>query len=77
MVGYEAAYKVNSSFKREAHHAIFAELTQGTLETYGYLSAKRRKTVTHDDLMEAYNKDGTRSILVGLENYVQKNFCGE
>lgn len=43
----------------------------------GYLSAKRRKTVTRDDLMEVYIKEGTRSILVGLENYVQKNFCGE
>jgi len=43
----------------------------------GYLSAKKGVTVTRDDLMEVYNKDGTRSILVGLENYVQKNFCGE
>lgn len=43
----------------------------------GYLSAKKGITITHDDLMEIYKKEGTRSILEGLENYVQNNYCGE
>jgi len=43
----------------------------------GYLSAKRGVAVTRDDLMELYKKEGTKSILEGLENYVQNNYCGE
>lgn len=53
-----------------AKEAIFTVLM-------GYLSAKRGITVTRDDLMAVYRKEGTRSILDGLENYVQNNFCGD
>jgi UDP-N-acetylglucosamine 3-dehydrogenase len=40
----------------------------------GYLSVKRNTTVTYEDLMEIYNTKGTKSILEGLENYVQNNY---
>ena len=53
-----------------AKEAIFTVLM-------GYLSAKRGITVTRDDLMAVYKKECTRSILDGLENYVQNNFCGD
>ena len=43
----------------------------------GYLSAKRDRPVTYDDLINVYNKEGTRSILEGLEKYVQNNYCEE
>lgn len=39
----------------------------------GYLSVKWNTTVTYKDLMEIYNTKGTKSILEGLENYVQNN----
>jgi UDP-N-acetylglucosamine 3-dehydrogenase len=55
---------------KHAKEAIFTVLM-------GYLSAKRGITVTRDDLMEVYKKEGTKSILEGLENYVQNNFCGD
>ena len=53
-----------------AKEAIFTVLM-------GYLSAKKGVTVTRNDLMEIYKKEGTRSILEGLENSVQNNYCGE
>ena len=43
----------------------------------GYLSAKKGCTVTYEDLINVYNKEGTRSILEGLEKYVQNNYCVE
>ena len=43
----------------------------------GYLSAKRDRPVKYDDLINVYNKEGTRSILEGLEKYVQNNYCEE
>jgi UDP-N-acetyl-2-amino-2-deoxyglucuronate dehydrogenase len=43
----------------------------------GYLSVKRGRSVTYENLINVYNKEGTKSILEGLENYVQNNYCGE
>jgi predicted dehydrogenase len=43
----------------------------------GYLSSREGTAVTFDDLMEIYKNKGTKSILEGLENYVQNNYCGE
>jgi predicted dehydrogenase len=43
----------------------------------GYLSSRKGTAVTFDDLMEIYKNKGTKSILEGLENYVQNNYCGE
>jgi predicted dehydrogenase len=43
----------------------------------GYLSAKEGKTITYDDLMHVYKTKGTKSILIGLENYVINNYCVE
>jgi predicted dehydrogenase len=40
----------------------------------GYLSAKVGHTVTNNDIMEIYKTKGTKTILEGLENYVQNNF---
>ena len=42
----------------------------------GYLSAKRGRPVKYEDLINVYNKEGTRSILEGLEKYVQNNYYG-
>ena len=42
-----------------------------------YLSAITEKFVTVDDLMEVHNSKGTRSILEGLEKYVNNNYCLE
>jgi predicted dehydrogenase len=41
-----------------------------------YLSAKKEKTVSREDLNKVYNTDGTKSILEGLEESVQNN-CSE
>ncbi|TFG04263.1 MAG: Gfo/Idh/MocA family oxidoreductase [Promethearchaeota archaeon] len=41
----------------------------------GYLSSRKGAAVTYDELMEVYTTKGTRSILEGLENYVQINYC--
>ncbi len=41
-----------------------------------YLSAKKEKTVSREDLNEVYNTVGTKSILEGLEEFVQNN-CPE
>jgi len=38
-----------------------------------YLSARIGKTATYNDLMEIYRIKGTKSILDGLEKYVQNN----
>ena len=43
----------------------------------GYLSVKEGRPVTYDDLMHIYKTKGTKSILEGLENYVQNNYCIE
>ena len=40
-----------------------------------YLSAKERRLVNKDDLMEIYNTKGTLSILEGLNEHVLNNFC--
>jgi len=42
-----------------------------------YLSAKTEKLVTVDDLMEVHNSKGTKSILEGLEKYINNNYCLE
>ncbi len=39
----------------------------------GYLSARRGETVTYDKLMTVMQTTGTKSILEGLEQFVQKN----
>jgi predicted dehydrogenase len=39
-----------------------------------YLSAKKGKAVTRDELMEIYEKDGTKTILENLEGVIQKNY---
>ena len=41
-----------------------------------YLSAKKEKTVSREDLNKVYNTDGTKSILEGLEEFVQNNCPG-
>ncbi len=41
----------------------------------GYLSARENKEVKMDELMDIYQKKGTKSILIGLENYVKNNYC--
>jgi predicted dehydrogenase len=41
-----------------------------------YLSAKKEKTMSREDLNEVYNTVGTKSILEGLEEFVQNN-CPE
>ncbi len=40
----------------------------------GYLSARTGKIATYNDLMEIYQTKGTKSILEGLEKYVQNNY---
>ncbi|MBD3254070.1 MAG: hypothetical protein GF383_03215 [Candidatus Lokiarchaeota archaeon] len=42
-----------------------------------YLSARRGKTATINDLLEIQRTKGTKSILEGLEEYVQNNYCIE
>ncbi|MHA1268509.1 MAG: Gfo/Idh/MocA family protein [Candidatus Helarchaeota archaeon] len=39
-----------------------------------YLSARTGKTITYSDLMKIYKTKGTKFILRGLEDYVQKNY---
>ncbi|MFW9785244.1 MAG: hypothetical protein ACFFFB_23390, partial [Candidatus Heimdallarchaeota archaeon] len=39
-----------------------------------YLSAKKRMTVTMEELMKIYKSEGTKTILEGLEDVVQRNY---
>jgi predicted dehydrogenase len=43
----------------------------------GYLSVRQGRPVTYNDLMEVYHTKGTKTILEGLERFVQNNYCGE
>jgi predicted dehydrogenase len=42
-----------------------------------YLSVKQGRPATYNDLMVIYHTKGTKTILEGLEKYVQNNYCGE
>ncbi|TFG26015.1 MAG: Gfo/Idh/MocA family oxidoreductase [Promethearchaeota archaeon] len=54
----------------QAKEAIFTVLMN-------YLSARKGRMVNRDELIEVYKREGTKSILEGLENYVQNNYCAE
>jgi ribosome maturation factor RimP len=39
--------------------------------------SSNEKNVTVDDLREVHNSKGTKSILEGLEKYINNNYCLE
>jgi predicted dehydrogenase len=41
----------------------------------GYLSARLNRTVSYDELMDIYQKEGTRTILEGIREAIQNNFA--
>ena len=74
--GNEDAYFTNCILE-DKEPEFTPEQARETIATalLAYLSAKERKLVNKDELMELYRTKGTRSILEGLNEHVINNYC--
>ncbi len=74
-MGHEDAYFAECILEDKKPEFTPEEARQGVaVVLLAYLSAKKGRMTTMDELMEVYKKEGTRSILEGLGEVTQKNY---
>lgn len=74
-MGKEDAYFTNCILGNKTPEFTPEEARQGVaVVLLAYLSAKKGRAVSMDELMEVYKKEGTKTILEGLEDVIQKNY---
>jgi len=74
-MGHEDAYFAECILEDKKPKFTPEEARQGVaVVLLAYLSAKKGRMTSMDELMEVYKKEGTRSILEGLGEVTQKNY---
>jgi len=74
-MGHEDAYFTECILEDKQPEFTPEEARQGVaVVLLAYLSAKNRRMTSMAELMKVYEKEGTRSILEGLEEVTQKNY---
>jgi predicted dehydrogenase len=74
-MGYEDAYFADCILKEREPEFTPQEAREGVaVVLLAYLSAKNERTTKMDELIKVYEKEGTKSILKGLEDQTQKNY---
>jgi hypothetical protein len=74
-MGKEDEYFTNCILENKQPEFTPDEARQGVaVVLLAYLSAKKDSITTMDELNKIYRKEGTRSILEGLDDIVQKNY---